>query len=555
VNFKMNKIVYKHMSWPYRKDVKFWLTDKMLWRNEERVIKDTKEDIENTGKILTPLGIEWYGGMNPPSTDSEHPHYKVSASEEDIQLIVRYASMLESVGGHFLLQFDDYVLPMHPYDEERFDSLAERDIYLLNRLIAELKKKYPGAKILFCPPFYCGPDSYQTNLGDRKTMNAYFGALGQRLSKDVEIFWSGPRVKSWVVTKEHVRWITDLIQRKPVFWANGYDSTHIHYNNYLTDPVYAWKENFYEGFLKDVDSLLLNSAFLDYMSINATVSDYCWNPKAYDPEPSVREAAGKLCGPEAWPALVNLNTKLSYFDQYGDHKWFGVTPWGLKNTDEIGVKLQEVNTAWEEVLRISKATRYYSGIEWYITILKNYYSRLCKNPELQMKKFAEEAALSKEKAVQDIKLNDKTDIFLCAYDFHGGGGPKNYGSSDLQKNEKHEVRLCTWVYGKRSAAPIMSSEFTIAPYPAADDYQLIISGQDETETEKKCKIRIAVNGQQIFEGENPFAELDWTRHAFRIPKSVLKQHNEISISNIEDTARNGGPPFFMLNYAVIRKGR
>jgi len=56
-------------------------------------------------------------------------------------------------------------------------------------------------------------------------------------------------------------------------------------------------------------------------------------------------------------------------------------------------------------------------------------------------------------------------------------------------------------------------------------------------------------------GENPLVRFGWSRHTFRIPAASLSRQNRLRIENTEDASRHGGPPFFMLNYAVIRKGK
>ena len=132
-------------------------------------------------------------------------------------------------------------------------------------------------------------------------------------------------------------------------------------------------------------------------------------------------------------------------------------------------------------------------------------------------------------------------------DFVGGCGPKQYGN-------RCEKRLATWVYGSRSADPKMEATFRVEPFPPSAGYELIISGQDD-DAEAKCTIRLWVNDTKIFEGQDPFVRLGWSRHTFRIPAAALTRHSRLRIENAEDTSRSGGPPFFMLNYAVVRKVR
>ena len=68
-----------------------------------------------------------------------------------------------------------------------------------------------------------------------------------------------------------------------------------------------------------------------------------------------------------------------------------------------------------------------------------------------------------------------------------------------------------------------------------------------------CNIRIAVNGKTLFEGPNKFVRFGWSLEKFTIPFDCLKRGNVLTIENIEDTANTQGPPWFMINYAVIKK--
>lgn len=37
-----------------------------------------------------------------------------------------------------------------------------------------------------------------------------------------------------------------------------------------------------------------------------------------------------------------------------------------------------------------------------------------------------------------------------------------------------------------------------------------------------------------------------------VTAAALKRYNELKIANTEDSGANFGPPFFMLNYAIVR---
>lgn len=531
VRFKMNGVFFNY-------DNMCWRRSKWEWRDERP--NYVKEEIRRTGAALTPLGIEWYLTSMPLShyrSAKEDISVQVrSKSEDDFNILFKQACLVEDAGGHFGIMYDDFRFPMHPDDVRDFGSAREADMYLLSKLDKALKAKYPKARMVFCPPFYWGPSGYSYGESGEK----YLAAIGERLAPDLGIFWTGPRVKSGVVTKEEVKWITDLIKRKPLFFQNTKGTTHTHYFHYVTDPITAWPEWHYDGFFEDMEAYGLNAGMPGDSVAILTLVDFLWNPQAYDAGKSVEEAAKKLLGPESWPAMVDLNKKLSYFDQYDGN----VSPAAARNLAEMEQQLKEVDQAWQNALAFHPgAVRRWTGMEWYITLQSNFVARVKKNPDLKI--FTDAAGESRKQAQKEVALNPATDLFLAACDFAGGQGPREYGVHC-------EKRLATWIYGARSGYPEMRAKFEVDPFPPSGDYTLIVSGQDD-DAPKACRIRIKVNDKAIFEGENGFATNGWSRLSFKVPGAALNRYSTLTIQNIEDTNVAGGPPFFMLNYAVLRK--
>ena len=98
----------------------------------------------------------------------------------------------------------------------------------------------------------------------------------------------------------------------------------------------------------------------------------------------------------------------------------------------------------------------------------------------------------------------------------------------------------------------MTAGFPLQAEQLNRHYELIICGQDDDSTEK-CPIRIELNGNLIFEGKNPFKRFGWNIQKFKIPAGLLKEGaNTLTISNTADSGNVSGPPFFMLNYAVLK---
>lgn len=496
-------------------------------------------DLRKTGSFLTPLGIEWYVEIQNLTWDT--PDLQVrSKNEEDFQFVFKTARTIMDAGGNVGLIYDDLRFDLSPEDVKDFGTAREADVYFLNKLYSALKATYPGRpiKMVFCPPFYWGPDAGHTYPESREE---YLAALGERLPPEIGIFWTGGRVKTGEKSKESVEWFSKLIRRKPLLFQNTTGVNHAYYLHYFTDPVPAWRDWHYEGFFDDIDTYMPNVGFPDSAASQLTCADFLWNPKAYNPERSVEEAVKKLCGPESYAALAALNTQLSYFDQFDAR----VSPNAARNLPAMEQAMAEVDRLWAEAQAVHPAAvEQWCGMAWAIQLQKNFLAEVKKNPDLAT--FAKNADESRALAVREVKFNPDKDLFLSAYDFVGGASAQYYAT-------RCEKRLATWVYGARSPKGVMRAGFTVDPWPAAADYHLILSGQDN-DRGPKCRIRIRVNDKTVFEGENPFVRQGWSTHTFTLPGAALTRSSTLTIQNIEDADITSGPPYFMLNYGVLRKG-
>ena len=535
VCFKFNKPVYKHLAFDYNRLKMLFRSKKSkgLWRNLADQTEVVRQNVRKIGALLTPLGIEWYGGFHPVIGPVET---KLNGSPEDIQVMLHYARQVTEAGGHFYIQLDDFRFPLHPYDKEHFGTAAKADVHILNELLKGLGKDYPKARIMVCPPFYWGPTSPSAEWY-AEPRDDYLYAVG-KLPPRIELQWTGPKVKSNIVAKEHVQWITERIKRKPVYWQNAWESPHPNFAHYATDPVRCWKDWYYDGFAEDIDCQTYNSTFPGNFVLLATIADYFWNPKAYDPEASVADAARKLAGPACYETLVELNKVLSHFDPYG----FVVTPAAARDVDELEAKAEQAEKLWEQVLAQSRAAEVYTPLGGVVTGARRYVTRLRSNPKL--KQYAKEAEQIKQDAVKEVKFDEKAEQLLTPYDFIGGYGPRPYAN-------RCPRRMSVWIYGTHTSWKAASTRFRVSPIPATNDYQLIVSGQDD-EADAQCGIRIRLNGKTIYEGESPFVRFGWSTHTFRVPAALLGHENRLVIENT-DPGYQGAAPWFMVNYAVLTK--
>ncbi len=519
VAFKLNRLTFKEPSGYRPRD----LPDS--WRTP--FPEESRALIRAAGDYLNPLGIEWYGGG--VRVDIRPEHQIRSKSAEDFKIVFDQISIWMDAGAHAQIYYDDLRFPLSADDQRDFGSAREADIYFINKLYDAIQQKRPGAKLLFCPPFYWGPTSPAMYPEDR---DEYLRAIGERLPKAIGIWWTGPRVKSTEVTPEKTAWIIECIQRKPWYGQNACGSPHMHHYHFYADPVPGWRDWFYPGFFNEIEAFAVNGGHSLYSLPSAVLADCLWNPAAYDPESSIKDAAMKFYGVAIWPALVELNKRLAYFDRYE----LKVSPFAARNVDEIKAELDKLEAAYAAVQKLNPA---FDSV--HMEQIRRWYCRLQKNPAL--KEFFEATEISRKQADAEIQLR-KDDIFISAYDFDGG----KQGFYAM----RCERRLMCALHGSQSACPRASTRFELDPFPPSGDYQLIMSGQDN-DADKKCRIRISVNDQEIFIGANPFVQAGWSRHTFTVPVLVLKRNNVLTVENIEPSAIQSGPPWVILNYAVLRK--
>lgn len=125
--------------------------------------------------------------------------------EEDKKFLVQKVKILNQIGIDILgLFFDD--MPIN-------DNLAETQIETLN-----LIKEHFHHKIIFCPSFYTPDPILEKVFG--KMPERYLEKIADGVTSDVSIAWTGPKVISPEISREHLVEVTSLLKRKPFIWEN-----------------------------------------------------------------------------------------------------------------------------------------------------------------------------------------------------------------------------------------------------------------------------------------------------------------------------------------------
>ncbi len=500
------------------------------WRN---VPESTWSAVEQTARVLSPLGIKWFFGYRSLAQNETQVN---CSSEEDLAVFLNHARRSADMGGNFYLSFDDIRFPLHPDDQARFGSAREADSYMMARLYEGMQETHPEASLWFGQPFYWGPTSPHAYDESREE---YLTTLGERLPPEVGLIWTGGSVKSGVKTPEQVQWFTELTGRKPIVFQNGFGSPNVFGYHYGTDPLTSWEEWHYDGFFDDVEIFMANTG-MPLMTIAVlTLADYLWNPDAYDAERSVREACMKLLGPEVFPKLQEYNRLLASLNMYG----LQVSPVAARDMDLIRQTVADLDEIYAEIQLINEgATERWTNFDGFIEHQRRLLRRLEQNPDLS--DFVDMAEGVLETAINEADFNEETDVLLTPVDFVGSMPPRIYGV-------RCEPRAAAYVHGQGTGMHTMRAPFEVDPFPPAGDYILLISGQDNDRGEP-ARIRIRVGDTVIHEGENGFVRHGWSQRSWRIPAASLDRYSTLTIENLEEGSVRG-PPWFMLNYAILRK--
>ena len=167
----------------------------------------------------------------------------------------------------------------------------------VNTVFERLRRKDPGAQLVFCPGPYWGD-------GTNPQHRPYLEALGRDLHPDVYVFWTGDSVTTPHITRQAAQSYKSIVKHRLFLWDNypvndGHPTLHL-------GPVRGRASD-----LCEVIDGYLSNPMATQNQINrlplATCADYAYNPWAYDPARSMGQAILHLAGTEAQrQVLVDL---------------------------------------------------------------------------------------------------------------------------------------------------------------------------------------------------------------------------------------------------------
>jgi len=494
-----------------------------------------KEICRNVCTAFTAFGLKHYFGMRQWTM---YPKLPLS-SDRTLDLHVAACSEVAKHGGHIYFPFDDSRFPLPKPDLEKFGAGANIDAKHVTRVFRAVRKNHPTFHLVFCPPFYWGPDSRASYPEPREP---YLKSLGDHLDPDVEVIWTGPRVKGYKKNKEQVAWFTGLTKHKPFLFQNGTGPHNL--LSYITDETPQWTTWHYDGFFEsDIEGFLKNAHMGMEAPQTTTLADCLWNVKAYDAAASIRNGVAMLYGKEMFDILDPANKALAYLDKY---KYGAVTPEAVTEIPEIErrIKIAAAAVARGKAYNAFSLENFPGALERGVGFARRALAG-AKNPPDFFAKYKKDIEETRQLAAKEVGVDaTKGDLLRLPTDFLGG--------RLIVYDNKCPRRFASLIRGRRTPNPRVATRFECDPFPPAGPYELHVCAQDD-DAEAPCGIQIKVNGAVVLEGPSGFVRHGWSVRKFALPVAALKRNNSLTIECTEDSASQHGPPWFMINYAVVRK--
>ena len=481
------------------------------------------------GERFKSFGIEMYCVIRSKAMEPIIP----LSSPRTWRLHLAWTRFIASCGMGMSFHLDDSRFPLHPLDLEGAGSGANLDAKYLTRLYREVKKDYPDFKMQFCPPFYWGPDASARYPEKR---DPYLYSLGKDLDSEIDVYWTGPRVKSMGFTPERVQWYIDRIGRKPTVFHNSDCIGRHNHIQYGADPT-GFKRSHSPDIFDYLASFQQNMSSYNGSIWAYSAMDWVWNPVAHDPTNSVVRAVDILEGPGVSKALGDAMPSISYFDKYTHG-----TPRGelfAEDQAELDRRVAEADAAWKKAYSLAKnggkfIDGFRRGLEW-----ARKLAEIKRNPP--------EWFLMKHEAEMANNSWARSEV---GYDEKNGD---QFIPSEMMSGATYYSNITDWSHGKRTVRYVnpgvsVRGMFTCNSYPPPAPYKMLIVGMRFQG--KAPTVEVEVNGRVLWRGE-PFVRNKFTPLEVELPVDAMRMgDNRFVIRNASaevDPERKA-----IIHYIVVR---
>uniref|UniRef100_A0A6B2FXJ4 protein O-GlcNAcase n=1 Tax=Myxobolus squamalis TaxID=59785 RepID=A0A6B2FXJ4_MYXSQ len=158
----------------------------------------------------------------------------VYSSQSDREILKQKIEQVIALGASGVGLFLDDIEPeLLEQDAILYESFSHAHVDITNYIYDAVGRP----KIfVFCPTEYCSSRA-KPSLG---TSN-YLHRLGECLHENIIIMWTGPRVVSRAIPRDHIKEVCKVLKRKPLIWdnlhANDYDKHQIFLGPFSNRPL------------------------------------------------------------------------------------------------------------------------------------------------------------------------------------------------------------------------------------------------------------------------------------------------------------------------------
>ena len=514
---KMNSVTHQHH--PCDCDT----FEPLRWRLEEEM-----------GRQFHDFGLELFFGMSWMTHCPQVPMSDPRALPYKVAVMKRYAKA--HINAYYPL--DDMRFPMVASDQKKFGSAAAIDGKHQSAIYREVVKECPDWRMVVCPPFYWGPDGRCNMYPEQR--DDYLSQWSKDLDPGIDVYWTGPRVKSYGYEPRHGEWILRAYGRRPYLFQNG-----MGYHNLLDYGIdgQEWPRYYCAGMLDKVLKGYHINAAIANVSYITTLADALWNIGGYDADRAVRRGSQQLMGEKMYDILSAGYSDLAYFD-----KWkYGQCGEEVLEEDLADLERREANAsrAWKQALAYAKEIgssvygSYGRGVEWARRVVAR--RREMGNVDDRYKALLDEMRMAAQNETH-FDERGRGDVYFAPSKLSGGVVSVMYTTHPNTPARKSDHPRITKIIRGRSEEmrlKTISGSFECASFPPDGDYLLCISAIG------KHNVRVKVNDHVVFEGVKAFGAYPrFAMQKFKIPSHVLSRTSTFVLENFDKDP-------FRVAYAVV----
>jgi hyaluronoglucosaminidase len=213
--------------------------------------------------------------------------YKYTSDEDFKTLINKIRSVYDIGVRNFGLLLDDIPWDFqYEEDGKAFDSIVDAHIDLVNKTYTALKDIDDSIRLTVCPTEYSG------NCNEY-----YITKFGCNIPAEVDLFWTGAEICSRVLTVREANEFANATNHRPLYWDNfPVNDCEMFQEMHMGALIGRDKELYKhcEGIISNV------MEFAECSKIPLmTIADFLWNPLAYNPDDSLKNAHKQMLGDDA----------------------------------------------------------------------------------------------------------------------------------------------------------------------------------------------------------------------------------------------------------------